>query len=373
VSTRAIVTMIGFALGAWLSTSLVFKALERVDIPRPQITLDAVHTMRVQLAGPSQAPNASTKVVLVGDSLMMGAQLNSQTWVSGATANRLALARPAPVATKSLVYSGLSVYSHYYVVDEILAMKPNLVVIEFNLYYFSRFWQGRERVHLASLMRSTRWPALLRLQPERVGLTVDKLLWFRSLYTADWFDDWRWLQLETARAAKGYWVAAEALQAWSEATEGLQFRDRIRARRFGERNLPYRQRATPLYARELYGPALEGNVAGHAVLDVLSALLSALEEQGVATMVFVPPYNVEHLRTIGVWNDAGVLETIAEVRRVAESEGARFVDLHDTLPDTAFRDSMDHLTDTGPESGVKQLSERLSREILDVVSKHRSS
>jgi putative intracellular protease/amidase len=82
-------------------------------------------------------------------------------------------------------------------------------------------------------------------------------------------------------------------------------------------------------------------------------------------LVYIPPYNVEHLRELGLLEGSRLAETIARVREVAERHGARFHDAHDLLGDAYFRDATDHTFDSGEWNGHQALAAELARAMAD--------
>jgi hypothetical protein len=95
-----------------------------------------------------------------------------------------------------------------------------------------------------------------------------------------------------------------------------------------------------------------------AALDVLAA-------HRVTTFVYLPPYNLEHLRKLGVLQGSRFEETIDFVRTVTESHGARFLDLHGMFGDRYFRDNMDHLKESADTNGHDLVAERLTEAVAD--------
>jgi hypothetical protein len=61
----------------------------------------------------------------------------------------------------------------------------------------------------------------------------------------------------------------------------------------------------------------------------------------------------------------GLDRTLAQIAAVVGRRGASFVDLHDALPDAAFRDYLDHYVDGPDLQGSRLIAERLAPQVFD--------
>jgi hypothetical protein len=99
------------------------------------------------------------------------------------------------------------------------------------------------------------------------------------------------------------------------------------------------------------------------VLKILGALLRFYRERGVEVIVFANPINLEHFQSLGIMQQSRLPESMAAIGEVVEASGARFADLHDRLPDAAFRDHLGHFTTEAPVNGTSMLAEMLADEV----------
>jgi hypothetical protein len=98
---------------------------------------------------------------------------------------------------------------------------------------------------------------------------------------------------------------------------------------------------------------------------MLAATLHRFQAAGIHTLVYVPPYNLDHLNSLGVLDGSHLDETIGRVRAVTERSGAMFVDLHALLPDASFRDSMDHLSQAAGVNGHDKVAQHIAAALAD--------
>jgi len=247
-------------------------------------------------------------------------------------------------------------------------------VIEFNLYNFSAFWERRDRKILAAMLDLSRLAEVLALPTSVASQATDQWIFDRLLLRGGWMSTWERVQREQARCLEGYWVLADRAQGLVGPAK-LSLRSQNRIREMAENILPGSNRASLKYSRTLLGQALTGIEEDHAALRMFEATLHRLHSAGIRTMVYVPPYNVDHLNSLGVLEGSRLEETIGHVRAVAERGGATFLDLHALLPDDHFRDSMDHLNESVETDGHDKVAERLAASLAEdakrIVAEHR--
>jgi hypothetical protein len=191
-------------------------------------------------------------------------------------------------------------------------------------------------------------------------------LLYRFLIRSGLFDSWHWLETNQARAAQVYWTLTDSLNAMTQNPAQNDFRTihRLGFMRGRIMNSPHGQRATEFYSRQLLGNALNGVQSDHLVLEMLRMLVDALESQGIHTIVFVPPHNIDRITELGLMNHDGLQLTLRAIRETVENSSGVFVDLHDILPDESFRDAMDHLASEAPVAGASRIAEELAPYIL---------
>jgi hypothetical protein len=265
---------------------------------------------------------------------------------------------PADLRLFPITYSGLSLWTLYYMTDRIVRLRPDFVVVEFNLYNFEKFWRLRDRKILAAMLPLTRFPEVLGLPMGEAGLAIDEWIFGRAalkLGALPWWDE---IQHAQARATQSYWRLGDSCQQIVGPPK-LAFRERHFLLEMTETKDPATNRSTRGYARMLLGRSLDGIAPDEPVLEMLSASLQRLRTAGIPVLVYVPPYNVDHLHRLGLLQGSRLEETIRRVREVAEKGGARFADIHALLADRHFRDAMDHLNESSAADGHRILARRL--------------
>ncbi len=171
-----------------------------------------------------------------------------------------------------------------------------------------------------------------------------------------WYD-YRSLQVKTSRGL-------QRLSSWAQRYSGMPG--------LGEAPVPLDLlpgRPNRFSARRLsvvYGQALAGVDSDHPVLLLFGAALRTFTQAGIRVLVYVVPVNVEHLRRVGLESQGGLARTVEAVRRVAKGAGADFLDLHDFLPDAAFRDPSGHFTYDGEIDGATLVAERIARALQEL-------
>jgi hypothetical protein len=278
---------------------------------------------------------------------------------------------PGDVSVLALIGSGLSVYSYYFMADRILELDPDQVVVQLNLFWLSKGWhRSIDRSVLAAWLPLAWWQEALRLPLHATTLTTDRWLLYRALFTLGLVGEWHRLQREQARLAEAYWSLAAWTQRMLSSPEGLGFRLQHKLA-FGARRRDMRDRATPLSARELLGPAVDGVEDDQFLLRMLDALLGRLHDADISAVVYVPPHNVEHLDGLGLLNREGLDRTLAAIESVVHRRGGRFVDLHDEFADEGFRDFLDHYVDSPEREGSLLIAEKLAPEVLEAYWRHK--
>jgi hypothetical protein len=363
--------VLAFAAAGALTTALALLVLDRGDQPYKQITLSQLRVLENVLARAAPASSGTDRIVFLGDSLSVGPLgfLNSKGWVSthlGGLVNA-GIEHPRRVSMVPIIGSGLSVYSYYFMSDRIIEFVPDAVVVQFNLFWLSEHWhRSLDRTVMAAWLPLSWWREAVALPLHLTTLTTDRWILYRSLQELGLFDLWYQVQREQARLPDAYWNLATWIQESARSPAGLDFR-KDHKWRIAVRHRDKRNRATPLAARQQFEPALNGIEGDHFALRVLDALLGRLENAGIPVLVYLPPHNVEHLETLGLMNREGLDTTVARIEAVVRRRGASFVDLHDQLPDAAFRDYLDHYVDDSELEGSRLIAEQLAPQVLDTL------
>ncbi len=361
----------GFVVGLCATALLLVSILDRAEVPKTPVGLDAMHHLDISFQRSLARRPTPYSTVFLGDSLAAVSPVHVTTadWVSNTLARTIGQdpGLGKSIAPMGIVYTGLSVYSHFFMSDRILELEPNTVVLEFNLFYFSKWWLARERKQFVGWLPTRTWSDALRLPLYEIGLSTDRILYYRALLSARQFDSWRWVEQQQARAANGYWSLAEYLEDGSSSPAIQPSRNAHRREFLKKRavHTPAGPRATAFYADQLLGKALRGVELDHPALQVLSTFLSMMQREGIQTITFVPPHNIDRLESLGLANDEGLKKTLAAIERTVAESGGTFVDLHDLLSDKYFRDNMDHLSGAGSPNASQLIADRLAPFVLE--------
>jgi hypothetical protein len=354
-------------VSALLVGSAVVSLLDAFAVPERPTRLAAVEHIEQGVLLNRLLPATDRVVVLFGDSMSMGAR-EGRIAGSGLDAHlrgRFAT-RPAgepTIGLDAVVYSGLSPFSYWFLLDEALPPDADLAVLELNLFHLAPDWLARDRIHLAAFVEPSRWLRTLALPLSAIGLSADRLFFFGAMFRAGLIEPWAWLQRRQARLAYAYWGMAEAL----DPTGGMRFHRRAALERMGTAGAWEKRRMSPREAEALLGTAVGGIDRAHPTLVVLEALLEELARRDVATLVWIPPHNLDRLRELGMLNEEGLASSISVIGERVVAAGARFVDLHALLPDAYFRDQLDHLSGLGEDPGLAHVADVLAPSIVEAL------
>jgi hypothetical protein len=193
-----------------------------------------------------------------------------------------------------------------------------------------------------------------------MGITFDRFLLDSTLVnlgaTRFWFDS----QLEASQGAQAYERFETAIEKRGGTGRGLRGKGAVRAS--GSDDAP--PRLTPIGVRAYYGSALQGIDRDDPVLRMLDAAIRSYVSAGAVVTLYVVPANVEHFAAAGYDDQAGLGLTVQRIRNVADAGGARVIDLHAMLPDSAFQDYWGHFRDGSKYRGATRVAEALADSML---------
>ncbi len=375
-TTRWILRLLLAAVAATLTWTYVLAAVDRVTTTSPPVQTEALRSLDTAFKEASAAPRRPLTVAFFGDSLSMPENIaNTPRSTPGRLLARLGDAIAAAnlgdqrsVRFVRVSYSGLSEWSLYYMASHIAEQRPDIAVVEFNLFNFGAAWRHRDRTILSAFLSSRRFLDALDLPLASAGFATDQWLFQRALLLRGWLPLWEIVQREQARCAEAYWILSDKA---GRIVHEPQFTLRELHRLLDLERLtilskvPDGNRATELYARRMLGKVLTGVDLNDDAIRMYEAALDVFAAQGVKTFVYIPPYNLEHLRKLGLLEEARFKETIDLVRHVTERHGAGLLDLHDMFGDRYFRDNMDHLKEGADTNGHDLVAQRLTEAVAD--------
>jgi hypothetical protein len=347
--------VLAFGVGFAVTACAVVAALDAAGIRYSQGTLEVIALLTQRIERTPQS--GAHRVIFLGDSLAMDTRPPDRSIpIQLAEMLRAPARRTAEVHLRSVVASGLGLFSQYFLSDRVLERQPDQVVLGLNLRWFSKVWFNLEREQLAGLLPARHWSVAAALPLARAGITADRLVFYRAVMAARGFRAWHRLQREQVRALRATAALAEGLQAASPFPDGLDYRLQHSFWRMARDG---GTRVTREAARRQLGRVLAGLPQGDPGLRVLDAMLEAYRAAGIPVLVYVAPLNVEHLRGLGVLDETGLARSLARIEAVARARGADFLDLHALLGDSFFKDPVDHLSTDPPAEGPRRVAAAL--------------
>jgi hypothetical protein len=369
---RRATLLASFAITVALIGAAVVWALDAGGVPYRVGDVDRVARMDGRLRAIA-AIGDPHKIVFLGDSLSM-----DFTPPDTSVPQKIALALEGRLGgvtgllgVHRIVDTGLGLFSHYFMSARVVEAKPVLVILEVNPGTFCAPCLRRENRKLAALLPVGQWSEAARLPLHGIGLSVDRLLFWRGILLAGGLRAWLWLQREQVRVARAYWSAAEWLQDRSGHPSGMDFRKRhSTVQRFTDlqrASLPgsHGLRSTAQLARTRFGVLMDGLDDGNPGVRAFEALLARYQGAGIPVVAYAAPISVEHLESVGVYDRQGAASSMKRLEAIAHLHGASWIDLHDLLPDVAFRDYMDHLDYTSPMEPSRRVAERIAPLVIE--------
>jgi hypothetical protein len=371
---RRILLVASFCLAFGVALFSLHLSIEAARIDSVQIQSDAFHGLALvkTYMRMDRRKGINYPVLILGDSMILpGKDMDYGDSVPAQITRKLKDAAPPGVQPKlyRMAIPGAGYSLFYFFVDEIVQMRPRIVLYEFHANTLSNNW-GRKwaRTDNVSRIGFERVPEAMMLPLDRLGVTTDRMLWTVACVELGCGELWNRIQRAQVSVAELYVRARDAI----ESATGWRANDSMRrVRQLGHRSTQMgaeqsRRKTAPQY-REVLDNALDGAPADHVAFQLLGATIRHLVEAGIPVLVYANPLNVENMRERGVWNPVGMQRTLANLADVVQAEGGRFVDLHDLLPDDGFRDASSHMTFEGKGSGQDLLAERLAPLVLEEI------
>ncbi len=283
----------------------------------------------------STSPDRRPLIVWMGDSTL---EIPAAATLPHLVERRLALR--GPVDVRAVDGPGFDFYAHYFVLERVLALRPDLIVMTANLRLLvpnpdAPGWYN----DLASALPPRELPRAARLPLAPARLSAARLALLQCLRAS--VCETLGLDLDAFRIwATGAWVRVAGPILGPEPAIALpKPRDVL---------------------RKFYDITLS---ADSALVEVLAATVGRAEAAGVPTVVYFAPMPLDLLAAAGL-DDPGRWRRNAGVLRAAtESAGGTFVDLHDALGAREV-DAMAHYDATG----ARRLAERLTDVFVGVAA-----
>ncbi len=373
---RPLLLAVAFCVAAVATIATIYTGGKAVHPALPPLGIWSVVQMGFELAKveADAFDDQKATVLMIGDSTVMAYPKGRTLYDQLQTVlDRQSLPVPA-VQVYSVAAQGMTPGNFYLALDGIVRAKPDIVTIALNLGVIRSYLPPvLRRPELAGWMSARRLPrALVGLPLQHYGVTADQLLFHQLLVRTRQPRLWFVQRREQARVGHFRQYAEDYV---AERT-GLRTEPIARAARrnavMRSETLPGdRNRFNERRADEFFGVSMRGLDENHFTMRVLEALLEELDAAGISVVMYVVPTNIDHLRDVGVYNEAGLSKTLSVFRAAADRYGAYFVDAHDLLSDAAFRDAFGHLFYDEPINGPQLLAERLAPDVARVLRRRR--
>lgn len=268
-----------------------------------------------------------------------------------------------------IAYGGMQAFDYYALADEVIASRPDHLLMTVNLFSLSAAWRSSVvRPEMAAFISPSRWVEAGALPLYWQKVTLDSLLFQSSVLHGVGVNAWLRGRDVFARVRTGFrrfgdWIGSESSR--------MQAAQLVLDQWWVGRGGGPRQGRRDVLKR--YGDALAGVAPDHPVLRLYGAAVRAYERAGIPVTVIVIPINVDYFEQIGVLDKTGLTRTIDSLRVVTERHGGDFVDLHGEFSDSLFRDAAGHLTQNsgrgdrgadGPDlDGPRHLARRIARSL----------
>ncbi len=349
-----------------------YRAMEADEAEQFEIPLDMVPVIENSLDAIRDTREALWSVVYFGDSTVIGFppehHLPKRLQES---INQFGGRRP-PIRVLPLAVMGLTPFDIYFLSERVIEAGADQVIIPFNLAAFSPSWRTRfPRPELAGWMKWSAIPRALILPLYHIGLTVDRLLMNQLFVRIVGFDTWQIIRREQTRVGR----ARQNLELWASQWQhpnsvsafrrGYYFRS---AARFGH---PKRKRYNEVGMRNHHGDAFEGQNARHPVFRILAESLRLFDEAGIPALVYLVPINWEYARSLGVYDEKGLAQTIDSLVEITDRHHASLLDLHKIFPDAGFVDEPGHFTHEGEYDGPRVVADQLAPPIVKTARRAR--
>lgn len=379
---RALVFVVCLVPALALTHLVLVRAMAAADLGRPAIDFNIVDILRRRLPRLAETrehlEDPVLQIVVLGDSTVISYPRGRQ--VPDRLEQALEARREAGprIETLNLAVSGVAVFDYYFLADEIVRARPDAVLIAFNLDTLSDAWRGAYlRPVLAGMIDPARLLHTMSLPLHWIGLTFDQLLFYLGVVQSGGYELWYDLALEQARMGRARTAIRDQLDEFMGGKAGKEFDDAA-AQALLRRLFAIGDRPDTLFKRfnrtgqlQHYGSALEGVPVDHPQLRALGSTVGVFERAGIPVVVYVNPVNHEHMDALGILDREGLATTASSIGSVVHENGGAFVDLHDLLPDAAFRDATGHFTVSDEFDGPALLSEALAPTLLTKLNARR--
>jgi hypothetical protein len=329
-----VLVLLAFGTWAWWSRAELRRSAAS-GIAVDSSILPRIHRWR------AQARPGVPRLALFGDSLVMArdpvakGELPSMFVQLGPMVAEALLAQGRRNDLVTVAHFAFRPVHYYYLLDEVLAGRPDVAIVSLNLPVFASEAHFGEGLDFKNLSRRLSWQRQREIRPILEHEEISPL--DPSLYALQEQVGLLYV-LDGVRLKAQGWVDGAA--GWLERTLGL------------ERAAPRLPRAEQ--ARKRYTIDLE-----HPMVETTARLLQGLHDAGVGVLVYVAPIDVDRLRRLGVYDELDLEGQIEALRIAIGATPEEFRDFHTLLRKGAFADHRNHLR----RVGLRRLATRVAAEI----------
>ena len=298
--------------------------------------------MMAMLLWQASPPQGLFRVVVLGDSLFLsrGDEDHPRQVHHIPLAESLKKER-VPAAVLPLVQTAFRPIHFWYILDDVLETRPDLVVIEINLRLLGLQHHLPASYRFAALSRrlSLRRMGMLRnaMQVEEVD-PVEPFVWKASEAMGTLY------ALEGARG-----LGREMLTDLGNQTNAW-----LGLTAIGRLN-PFEALDTVEEAELMYG----WEPGEHPGVEALRGVRDELQAHGIPVLFVVAPVRHELLRKLGVSDQIDLDSRIDRLQVELDASSLEWLNLSAALPDSSFHDQQNHLS----EDGLSMVADRIARRV----------
>lgn len=269
--------------------------------------------------------------------------------------------------------AGAGVTQYAFLSDRVASRAPDVIIWQISFFQLTDRWTGHNGApELVGFVDLVRLPALLTMPFERFRLSLADILLQQTIVRSGLHDLHRFVRTHQIRFAYIRDLAEDALN----PNRGLKPEERaqkMRGRGYLRRHIEPGVRARySAYGEHVhFGPTLHGLDDDDALLQLLGWGIRPFTERGTDVLVYLNPTNLENLKRVGVYDEAGIKRTVEAIRRTVEANGGHFLDLHDTLSDEAFKDAPGHFAENEARDVPRLVVARIAEALLPILKARR--
>ena len=275
----------------------------------------------------------------------------------------------------SLAGAGSGIDQYAWFADRIAREQPDVVIWQLSFFQFTDRWtQKNGAPELVGYVDAGRLPEILALPYARLRLTLADILLHQAIVKSGLHDAHRSLRKRQLRFAHVRDVLEEALNP-NRGRSPEKRAATLRGRGYQRRHIDPERRDRYSRHGEIvhFEDTLPGLEQSDPRLGLLRSGIGALRARGTEVLVYLNPANLDNLRRVGVFDEAGIARTVAAVREAAESSGAHFLDLHDMLGDDEFVDPPGHFVVDDYDTVPRRIAAKVAAATSDVLAARKAA